>query len=204
MRDVIVYLARALVDDPDRVTVEDEGPLSGGAISLNLAVTLEIGRELDLTSLLSLIIARAITLVEAARAGAIYLWDEQAQLLIPQAWHSRGNWMQDVRFALGEGIVGTVAQQRTGLIVNDYQHSSYKHSPFAELFGATAMIAEPLIYRDRLIGDDDYRARHQRMNGEGHAARPVRRRGAGSDRHPECQALCGDTGPYDPSGTAQY
>lgn len=116
------------------------------------AVTLEIGRELDLTSLLSLIIARAITLVEAARAGAIYLWDEQAQRLIPQAWHSRGNWMQDVRFALGEGIVGTVAQQRTGLIVNDYQHSPYKHSPFAELFGATAMIAEPLIYRDRLIG----------------------------------------------------
>jgi signal transduction histidine kinase/sensor domain CHASE-containing protein len=115
-------------------------------------VTLEIGRELDLTSVLSLIIERAITLVEAARAGAIYLWDEQAQLLIPQAWHSRGDWMQDVRFALGEGIVGTVAQQRTGLIVNDYQHSSYKHSPFAALFGATAMIAEPLIYRDRLIG----------------------------------------------------
>jgi signal transduction histidine kinase/sensor domain CHASE-containing protein/CheY-like chemotaxis protein len=115
-------------------------------------VTLEIGRELDLTRLLSLIIARAITLVEAGRAGAIYFWDEQAQLLIPQAWHSRGAWMRDVRFALGEGIVGTVAQRRTGLIVNDYQHSPYKHSPFAELSGATAMIAEPLIYRDRLIG----------------------------------------------------
>ena len=115
-------------------------------------VTLEIGRELDLTSLLKLIIARAITLVQAAQAGAIYLWDEQAQLLVPQAWHSRGHWMQDVRFALGEGIVGTVAQQRMGLILNDYQHSSYKHSPFAELVGATAMMAEPLIYRDRLIG----------------------------------------------------
>jgi signal transduction histidine kinase/sensor domain CHASE-containing protein/CheY-like chemotaxis protein len=116
------------------------------------AVTLEIGRELDLTSLLRLIIERAVTLVEAARAGAIYLWDEQAQLLIPQAWQGRGNWMQDVRFALGEGIVGTVAQQRTGIIVNDFQHSSYKHSPFSALFGATAMIGEPLIYRDRLIG----------------------------------------------------
>ena len=116
------------------------------------AVTLEIGRELDLTSLLSLITERAITLVEAAQAGAIYLWEEQAQLLIPQAWHSRGNWMQEIRFALGEGIVGTVAQRRTGLLVNDYQHSPYKRAPFAERFGATAVIAEPLIYRDRLVG----------------------------------------------------
>jgi signal transduction histidine kinase/sensor domain CHASE-containing protein/ActR/RegA family two-component response regulator len=116
------------------------------------AVTLEIGRELDLTSLLNLIIKRAITLVEAARAGAVYLWDEQTQLLTPQAWQGRGNWMQDIHFELGQGIVGTVAQQRTGLIVNDYQASPYKQSSFAELFGATAMIAEPLIYRDLIIG----------------------------------------------------
>jgi signal transduction histidine kinase/sensor domain CHASE-containing protein len=115
-------------------------------------VTLEIGRELDLTTLLRLIIERAVTLVEAAHAGAIYLWDEQAQRLIPQAWHSRGAWMQDIRFALGEGIVGTAAQQRLGLIVNDYQRSPYKRSPYAELFRATAMIAEPLLYRDRLVG----------------------------------------------------
>jgi signal transduction histidine kinase/sensor domain CHASE-containing protein len=116
------------------------------------AVTLEIGRELDLTSLLSLITERAIRLVEAAQAGAIYLWDEQTQLLIPQAWHSRGNWMQEIRFALGEGIIGTVAQRRTGLLVNDYQRSPYKRAPFAERFGVTAVIAEPLIYRDRLVG----------------------------------------------------
>jgi signal transduction histidine kinase/sensor domain CHASE-containing protein/ActR/RegA family two-component response regulator len=116
------------------------------------AVTLEIGRELDLTSLLSLIAERAIALVEAARAGAIYLWDDKVQQLIPQAWHGRGDWMQNFRFALGEGIVGTVAQRRSGVIVNDYQYSPYKRSPVAELSGATAVIAEPLIYRDRFIG----------------------------------------------------
>ena len=98
-------------------------------------VTLEIGRELDLTSLLSLIIERAITLVEAARAGAIYLWDEQTQLLIPQAWHSRGTWMQNIRFALGEGIVGTVAQRGSGLIVNDYQHSPTNVHPSLSFLG---------------------------------------------------------------------
>ena len=30
MRDVVVYLARALVDDPDRVTVEELGGGRGG------------------------------------------------------------------------------------------------------------------------------------------------------------------------------
>jgi signal transduction histidine kinase len=116
------------------------------------AVTLEIGRELDLTSLLNLIIERAITLVRAARAGAIYLWDEQEEVLIPRGWHSRGDWMKDVRFALGEGLVGTVAQRQRGLIVNDFQNSSYKDSPFAKFSGATAIIGQPLVYRDRLIG----------------------------------------------------
>jgi signal transduction histidine kinase/sensor domain CHASE-containing protein/ActR/RegA family two-component response regulator len=116
------------------------------------AVTLEIGRELDLTSLLSLITQRAVNLVEAAGAGAVYLWDEPSQMLIPQAWHGRGDWMQDMRLVLGEGIVGTVAQQRIGLIVNDYQRSPTRRPLFAEHSGSTAVVAEPMIYRDRLVG----------------------------------------------------
>jgi signal transduction histidine kinase/sensor domain CHASE-containing protein/ActR/RegA family two-component response regulator len=116
------------------------------------AVMLEIGRELDLTNLLSLITQRAINLVEAAGAGAVYLWDEHSQRLIPQAWHGRGDWMQNMRLVLGEGIVGTVAQQRIGLIVNDYQRSPTRRPLFAEHFGSTAVVAEPLIYRDRLVG----------------------------------------------------
>jgi two-component system NtrC family sensor kinase len=116
------------------------------------AVTLDIGRELDLISLLSLITQRAINLVEAAGAGAVYLWDENSQMLIPQAWHGRGDWMQHMRLALGEGIVGTVAQRWTGLIVNDYQRSAYRRPLFAEHFGSTAVVAEPMMYRDRLVG----------------------------------------------------
>jgi len=116
------------------------------------AVTLEIGRELELTTLLSLITQRAINLVEAAGAGAVYLWDEPSQLLIPQAWHGRGDWMRDMLLRLGEGIVGIVAQQRLGLLVNDYQHSPTRHPLFAEHAGVTAVVAEPMIYRDRLVG----------------------------------------------------
>jgi PAS domain S-box-containing protein len=116
------------------------------------AVTMEIARELDLTTLLHLITRRATDLLEAAQAGAVYLWDDSDQALIPRAWHGRGGWMQQVRIRLGEGIVGTVAQRGEGLLVNDYARSPYAQPLVAEHFGSTAIIAEPLLYRDRLVG----------------------------------------------------
>jgi two-component system NtrC family sensor kinase len=116
------------------------------------SVTMEIARELDLTALLSLITQRAVDLVEAARSGAVYLWDEAAQVLIPQAWHGRGDWMQRVRIHLGQGFVGAVAQRQEGLLVNDYQQSPYAQADVVEHFSSTAVVAEPLLYRDRLVG----------------------------------------------------
>src|SRR6266545_4190846 len=88
-------------------------------------VTAEIARELDLTTLL---------------------------VLIPQAWHGRGEWTRDVRLSLGEGIAGTVAKRREGLLVNDYRTSSYAAPIFMERLGPTAVVAEPLLYRERLVG----------------------------------------------------
>jgi PAS domain S-box-containing protein len=116
------------------------------------SVTAEIIRELDLTTLLGLITARAVELVEAATSGVVYLWDEAAKVLIPQAWHGRGGWLREVRLRLGEGLVGTVAQRREGLLVNEYQSSSYANPLFVERLGLTAVVAEPLLYRDRLVG----------------------------------------------------
>jgi two-component system NtrC family sensor kinase len=115
-------------------------------------VTMEITRELDLATLLRLITRRAIDLVEAARSGAVYLWDDVAHVLIPRAWHGRGEWMQQVRINLGEGIVGTVARRQEGILVNDYQRSPYAQPLVVEHFGSTAVIAEPLLYRERLVG----------------------------------------------------
>jgi PAS domain S-box-containing protein len=116
------------------------------------AVIVEITRELDLPTLLRLITRRAMDLVDAAQSGAVYLWDDTAQALIPHAWHGRGEWMQQVRIRLGDGVVGMVAQRREGLIVNDYQHSPYAHPLVIEHVAATATLAEPLLYRDRLVG----------------------------------------------------
>ena len=47
--------------------------------------------------------------------------------------------------------MGTVAQRREGMIVNEYQQSPYAlHVP--PLPPAVAIVAEPLLYHDRLVG----------------------------------------------------
>jgi len=114
-------------------------------------VTAEITRELDLPTLLELINRHAAELMGAA-SGTVYLWDEQAQLLIPAAWHGLGEWMKDQRRRLGEKISGAVAQRREGLIVNDYPRSPYANPAILEHVQINAVLGEPLIYRDRLLG----------------------------------------------------
>ncbi|HXH13552.1 MAG TPA: GAF domain-containing protein [Alphaproteobacteria bacterium] len=115
------------------------------------AVTEEITRELDLTALLDLIIQRAAQLV-GAHGGEVYLWYEIEQLLIPRAWQGIGAWVREVRLAPGEGVTGTVAQRRQGMIVNDYQSSPLAHPLFVAQTGTTAVVAEPLLDHERLLG----------------------------------------------------
>ena len=114
-------------------------------------ITLEITRELDLKTLLGLITRRAAALLGAA-SGAIYLWDETAQVLSAQAVYSLGEWTRGKSLRLGEEIAGTVGQRREGMIVNDYQTSPHTSSFFLERAGFTAVVAEPLLYHDGLVG----------------------------------------------------
>jgi PAS domain S-box-containing protein len=111
----------------------------------------EITRELDFATLPHLIVQRAADLLGAPRS-VLYLWDEATQTLRPQAWCNAGTWLKDLPLRLGEGVAGTVAQRREGLLVNDPQHAPYVYPTFIEQYGPAAMIAEPLLYRDRLIG----------------------------------------------------
>ncbi len=114
-------------------------------------VTGEIIQELDLTAVLRLITRRAGELVGGV-SGAIYLWDEAAQVLIPRAWHGLGNWVGEIRRRLGDGVTGIVAARRQGLIVNDYRNSPYRNPLYVEHTGIDAALAEPLLYRTRLLG----------------------------------------------------
>jgi PAS domain S-box-containing protein len=115
------------------------------------AVCGEVTRELDLPTLLELITRRAAELV-GVQSGTVLLWDEQVQRLIPKTWYGRGEWVKEFCPRLGQGIVGSVAQQRQGMIVNDYRTSPYAHPLFLHQLSLTAVLAEPLVYRDRLLG----------------------------------------------------
>lgn len=115
------------------------------------AVSTEITHELDLKSLLQLVDRRAAELV-GAEGGAILLWDEAHQCLVAHAWHGYGPWVGDVRPRLGEGVAGLVAERREGLIVNDYRNSPHAHPLFLERSLDAAVLCEPLLYRDRLLG----------------------------------------------------
>jgi hypothetical protein len=76
------------------------------------AVTEEITRELDLTTLLELISQRAAELI-GVPSSTIYLWVETAEAFIPRAWFGLGDWVRDVRFGMGEGIPGVVGSSTT-------------------------------------------------------------------------------------------
>jgi signal transduction histidine kinase len=111
----------------------------------------EITRELNLSTLLDLIVQRVADLLGATR-GVIYLWDEDTQTLRPRAGYNISAWLSDVSLRLGEGVAGTVARRRQRLLINDYQHPSYVHPAFVKHDRPAAIIAEPLVYRDRLVG----------------------------------------------------
>ena len=115
------------------------------------AISVEITRELDLGRLLALIVRRAVELV-GGEAGAVMLWDDRTQSLVPRAWHGCGEWMADIRLRPGEDLAGAVAAQRRGMLANDYAASAYASSTVLEHASVVAALAEPLVYQDRLPG----------------------------------------------------
>ena len=114
-------------------------------------VSAEITRELDPTRLLDLITQRAAELV-GALSGTLYLWDAEQQALVSRSWLSPGLSEGARVRRLGEGVAGTVAARRQGMIVNDYRASPFATPESLHRAGVTAVIGEPLLYRERLAG----------------------------------------------------
>ena len=114
-------------------------------------ISQEITRELHVPTLLQLITRRAAGLV-GTTSGVIYLWDEAAQVLNPQAWLGLGDWFKDVRLRLGEGVAGLIAERRTGIFINDYRSWPAAVRLVLAHCGITAVLGEPLLYQDHLLG----------------------------------------------------
>jgi signal transduction histidine kinase/HPt (histidine-containing phosphotransfer) domain-containing protein len=115
------------------------------------AITQATSHEQDLTALLRLVGRGAMEGLEAT-SWAAYLWDDSERVLIPQVWEGLEDWLGEVRIKLGEGITGSVAQRREGMLVNDYRHWRDANPLFVERTRIAASIAEPFLYRGQLLG----------------------------------------------------
>jgi PAS domain S-box-containing protein len=147
----ITHYVAVKEDITERKRMEDAARIRTHQLEVIRSVTAEITRELDLHALLSLITQRATELAGAA-SGGIYLWDDQAQVLFPHAYHGTGQSRERFPRRLGEGLMGSVARERKGAIVNDYRTSPLAHKRTLDTTEITAVLAEPLVYRDRLLG----------------------------------------------------
>src|SRR5688572_24463514 len=119
------------------------------------AITAEITRELDVEALLGLINRRASDLLDAPFA-TVWFWDESRARLVPRAWHGMGDEIRGVSTGLGEDVSGTVAARRAGVVLDDYATSPLRSPNVASRVPDASQVvrvaAEPLLYRDQLIG----------------------------------------------------
>jgi PAS domain S-box-containing protein len=149
--DTVAVLADITWEIVERKRGEEALARRTAQLQVVRAVSTEITQELDLAVLLELICRRASDLV-VGHSGTLWLWDEEAAVLVPAAWHGLGEWAKGQRRALGEGVSGTVAQRRVGMVINEYPTSRFASAVTLAHTRINAIIAEPLLYRDRLLG----------------------------------------------------
>ena len=114
-------------------------------------VSQELVRELDLTRLLRLIGARAAELLRTPHAG-LFLWHPTTERLVPEIWIGGERLPSEASVRVGEGLIGLVAQDRRGRIDNDYRSWAAAHPSLLLHTRTEAAVAEPLLYRETLLG----------------------------------------------------
>jgi len=118
-----------------------------GQIAVLAEAERELAPELDPGRLLTLIIERATRLFSAH--GVIYLADAGG-MLVPHAW-TQGGGFGNMSLTSGQGVVGACAEQRRGLIENDYPTSPFALPKWVAM-GVRRAMAFPLAVQDRLLG----------------------------------------------------
>ena len=146
-----IGLRGILVDITEREKMEDALRARTRQLEAVRDVTAEIVQELDLTRLLQLIVQRACELTGGAAAD-IDLWDPRQELLVPEVSYGHTTPRPVTPRRPGEGVMGTVAQTRQGLIINNYRSSPLAHPETRAHTRITASLVEPLLYRETLLG----------------------------------------------------
>ena len=147
----MLFYEGSLEDISDRRRAEDAMTKWSHQLDALRAATSEITRELDLRTLLTRIAHSAAELVEGAWGG-VYLWDAATELLAPRAWWGYAEPVPTESWRLGEGVVGGAAAQRRGMVENRASSATSGGRVSEHDANWSAVIAEPLLYRERLLG----------------------------------------------------
>ncbi len=113
-----------------------------------------INQTLDLDTVLQLIMEKSLELLNA-EAGSLLLADEETKhLTFEVVLGPVGNQLRGAQVAMGKGIVGTVAEDRQFLIVNDVQADPRWNISFDQTtdFVTRNLICVPMISHNRLVG----------------------------------------------------
>jgi PAS domain S-box-containing protein len=94
---------------------------------------------------------RAAELMDAT-LGVVFRWDGRSRRLLASAVYGPAGWLDPPSWRLGDGVSGLVAAQRAGAIVNAYATSPHAHPGLLARTPVTAVVAEPLVRRDELLG----------------------------------------------------
>lgn len=112
-------------------------------------------RSLHLKTALRAVTRGTAGLVGNASAG-LYLLADDGKSLIAQSAHRAGSTSifrpATPPVTLGEGVVGSVAVTRRGIMVEDYPASPFALPSVIECTNAGPVLATPIIFQDRLVG----------------------------------------------------
>lgn len=117
--------------------------------------TLALADKTDLTEVLAVIADQAVHLLDG-HSSTIFLWDGKQELLVPYYTNARQikEKLLDYKFSLGQGVTGQAAADKRGLYLN-YNSKGKTLSTQGtegEEDEMQSVIAEPLLYGDRLLG----------------------------------------------------
>jgi signal transduction histidine kinase len=140
-----------LAEVAERTRAETAARAQAAQLDAVRCLSTEVVREVDIREVLAQVARQAGELLHTG-TSTVWLWDEGQQVLVPGARHGPGEWHREARLRLEEGLVGAVAARRQGLVVNDYRTSPYAVPFFLERTRTTAVVAEPLLYREQLLG----------------------------------------------------
>ncbi|MEN6626948.1 MAG: ATP-binding protein [Candidatus Sumerlaeia bacterium] len=125
-------------------------------LHLTLEGLLEISNLVGSVMLLDDILDRIVQ-ITAGLVGvpvcSIYLLDEQEKLVLRSTWGLETDLKGKVVFEPGQGVVGTVAQTRQTLALEDSTvDPRYRPLPSSLSHGYRAYICSPMLIRDELVG----------------------------------------------------